>query len=707
MLWMSSLKYLSSRTLYSDLLQGQLQLNDPLKSVLSIYQDRFESGFPESLNEFKNRLSDIRSQKSAVASISSETETLIHFAPSAFLYGIWILPLLRISFSYTETGQAALHTGELFTGGPDSVSVKQKYLSILSSLGINLPSPLIAGFSIDRRFSETDFHSALPALFFERCTENDLPEILGYHSAKMFLGIPECVKKSLPVQIFNTDEEEFLSDSAFRMIESVPAKNSEFWRRLWNGALISVLSEEEWKRSLSFKSRVSLWDRMEEILKFKFEHSSGYHDKIMMSGKSLDEWMQSGNIRNFLENLSISEWVVPGNPEKSPLFSSSVSFGGKMFGIFTEKELMTVSGWISLLKDNPSPEWNSSAERKYTYNLKINIQDVPVQTVFRMPALDKRKIIFRKLKSRPSEINPRRLMQRLVRRQNFPESLKESRIFINRILAETEKKINSGKLQKEKLIPFQKNTLQDWLRKRMDEQVNRELPLSGELLGKASSRENAVWVLLQLAPASLADGGWLQRVCSSELSDSAEAGILHRIYRDELGSGLLNQHHGIIMKNILHNCGKKLTSIDSDEFYLNKEIIDAAFYMPAYWLSLSEHQKEFFPELLGLNLAVEIAGLGKGYGLMIDFLKFHGIDPYFFSLHNTVDNAASGHTALSVRAIQSWTDSIMKLNSDLEPDWKRIWTGFFSYEIAGHPLTMAFLKKFGWKVLFQKIKSLW
>ncbi|HMY67429.1 MAG TPA: iron-containing redox enzyme family protein [Leptospiraceae bacterium] len=705
---MSELKYLSSKTLFSDLLNRNLHLNDPLRSVLLIYEDRLEPSFPENLTEFKKRLSEIQSQKRKSVQAESEKETLIHFTPSAFLYGSWLLPLQRIPFSYSETGQTALHSIQLFNGSTDNpIQRVQKYRSILFSQEIYIPSLFSADFIQDRRFTEADFHYAIPSLLFEKCTENDSPEILGYHSAKMFFGLPLCVEQSLPIRWFSTDEENTLSQSAFRMIESVQKKDSEFWRRLWNGVIICILSEEEWIRSLSFKRKTSLWDRMEEILKSKFEHSSGYHDRIIMDGKSLDEWMRSGNIRNFLENLSVSDWVVPGNPEKSPLFSSSVSFGGKMFGIFTEKELMTVSGWISLLKENPSPQWNSSIERKYTYNLNIYIKDFDAHTVFRMPAADSRKIIFHKRKKKSDSLNPRKLMQKLVQKQNFPESVSESRLYIKNMLMKTEKKMNSGKLKKENLIPFQKDTLQNWLKRRMDEQVNKNLPLSGEFLGKAVSRADAVWVLLQLAPASLADGGWLQRISSSELSDSAETGILHEIYRDELGSGILDQHHGIIMKNILKECGKELPSIDSDEFYQDKEIIDAAFNMPAYWLSLSEHQKEFFPELLGLNLAVEIAGLGKGYGLMIDFLKFHGINPYFFSLHNTIDNAASGHTALSIRAIQSWTDSVLKLNSDPEPDWKRIWTGFYSYETAGHPLTIAFLKKFGWKVLLQKIKSLW
>ena len=708
MQWMSELKYISSRTLYSDLLNRNIQLSDPRKSLLSVYEDRLEPAYPENMEEFKNRLLEIRSHRSKLDESPAEKEYLIRFAPSALLYGNWILPLLRIPFSYNDIGQTALHTAQFFLGKSELSGHRGlKYRSILSSQEIHISSLSSIEFIRDRRFTEADFHCALPSLFFEKCTEKDFPEILGYHSAKMFFGVPDCIKKSMPAQMFSMDEEEILTASAFRMIESVRIKDSEFWGRLWNGVMICILSEGEWVRSLSFKNRFSPWDRMEDILKSKFEHSPGYHDKIMMKGKSLDEWMRSGNIRNFLEELSVSDWITPGEPDQSILYSSSSVFGGKMFGVFTENELKTMSDWIISLKEKSVPEWNSSTERKYTYNLKVYIKDFQIQTTFKMPAADTRKIIFHQMKKKSASFNPRKLMHKLIQKKNFPESINESRLYIKNILEQTEKKLNSGKLKKENLIPFQKNTLQNWLQKRMSDQVNKTLPISAELLGRASSKKDAVWVLVQLSPAALADGGWLQRAASSELSGSAETGILHEIYKDELGVGILNQHHGIIMKNVLKSCGKELFPISKNDFYQDQDIIDEAFNMPAYWLSISEHQKEFFPELLGLNLAVEIAGLGKGYALMIDFLKFHGINPYFFSLHNTVDNAASGHTALSVKAIESWTDSLIEQNADIETNWKRIWAGFFSYETAGRPLTMAFLKKFGWKVFLQKLISIW
>ncbi|HNI27686.1 MAG TPA: hypothetical protein PLJ29_15085, partial [Leptospiraceae bacterium] len=80
---MSELKYLSSKTLFSDLLNRNLHLNDPLRSVLLIYEDRLEPSFPENLTEFKKRLSEIQSQKRKSVQAESEKETLIHFTPSA------------------------------------------------------------------------------------------------------------------------------------------------------------------------------------------------------------------------------------------------------------------------------------------------------------------------------------------------------------------------------------------------------------------------------------------------------------------------------------------------------------------------------------------------------------------------------------------------------------------------------------------------
>lgn len=238
----------------------------------------------------------------------------------------------------------------------------------------------------------------------------------------------------------------------------------------------------------------------------------------------------------------------------------------------------------------------------------------------------------------------------------------------------------------------------------MEEQLGD--PARGLGVAERLTREQVLWMLLQLAPAALVDGAWLQGMTRPEHSHRPEAGLLLRIYHDELGAGVVRQHHGNVLRKALAEQGVELPPRDSEAFARWPGFLPEAFAMPKLWFSFAEHSGEFLPELLGLNLAIEMAGVGETYRVATRLLRRHGIDPYFFQLHETIDNAASGHTAWSTEAIGIHLEQAASQGqAAVELAWQRIWRGYAVYGATSAPLVRAVAARLGPGLAWSWVKS--
>ena len=121
---------------------------------------------------------------------------------------------------------------------------------------------------------------------------------------------------------------------------------------------------------------------------------------------------------------------------------------------------------------------------------------------------------------------------------------------------------------------------------------------------------------------------------------------------------------------------------DTLEFAMQPVIRDFAFDLPLLTLAVSLFPKAFLPEIIGVNLAIELSGLGKGYMQIIDELRFWKIDPYFFTLHLTIDNIASGHTAVAMETVHLYLDQILAAQGldAQQQHWERIWCGYLAFK---------------------------
>ena len=172
-----------------------------------------------------------------------------------------------------------------------------------------------------------------------------------------------------------------------------------------------------------------------------------------------------------------------------------------------------------------------------------------------------------------------------------------------------------------------------------------------------TNRAHALYVLRAVAPTKLVDGSWLYGLLphwrSPRLAD------LVRTYVEELGEGAIDKNHVVLYRNLLAR--HALDPLD--------DLPDALYEQGLVQLALAWNAEEFLPEVVGFNLGYEQLPLH----LLITSYELNelGIDPYYFTLHVTVDNADTGHAR---RACQAVLDMLPKLD-DGGAFWRRVQAG--------------------------------
>ncbi|MDD0843568.1 iron-containing redox enzyme family protein [Pseudomonas sp. Gutcm_11s] len=153
-----------------------------------------------------------------------------------------------------------------------------------------------------------------------------------------------------------------------------------------------------------------------------------------------------------------------------------------------------------------------------------------------------------------------------------------------------------------------------------------------------SNLAHALYFLRAVAPTKLVDGAWLYGL----LPHWPEVRLqpLIQTYLEELGNGVAAQNHVLLYRQLLAENG-------CDEL---GGLSDAHYIQGTQQLALGHLAERYLPELIGYNLGYEQLPLH----LLISTYELRelGIDPYYFQLHVTIDNASCGHAQRAVQALQ-------------------------------------------------------
>ena len=173
-----------------------------------------------------------------------------------------------------------------------------------------------------------------------------------------------------------------------------------------------------------------------------------------------------------------------------------------------------------------------------------------------------------------------------------------------------------------------------------------------------SCRSHALYFIKGVAPTKLVDGAWLYGLLRQW--DNQAYHHLIKTYLEELGEGVPDKNHVTIYRKLLatHGC----------EGW--EQLDDQHFLQGAIQLVLGHHADRFLPEVIGYNLGYEQLPLH----LLISSYELNelGIDPYYFTLHVTVDNAASGHARKAAQALAD----LMPRVGDREAFYRRVLDGY-------------------------------
>lgn len=173
-----------------------------------------------------------------------------------------------------------------------------------------------------------------------------------------------------------------------------------------------------------------------------------------------------------------------------------------------------------------------------------------------------------------------------------------------------------------------------------------------------SNKAHALYFLKSVAPTKMVDGAWLYGMLA-RWQESRFTSLI-KTYLEELGEGLPTKNHVVLYKKLLAAQGCDRWDDLSDDHYVQGAI----------QLALAYHADQFLPEVIGFNLGYEQLPL---HVLITAYeLRELDIDPYYFTLHITVDNADSGHAKQAVEAVFAALPRI----GDTQAFWRRVHNGY-------------------------------
>ncbi|VVN49339.1 hypothetical protein PS862_03169 [Pseudomonas fluorescens] len=172
-----------------------------------------------------------------------------------------------------------------------------------------------------------------------------------------------------------------------------------------------------------------------------------------------------------------------------------------------------------------------------------------------------------------------------------------------------------------------------------------------------SNKAHALFFLQSVAPTKRVDGAWLYGLLRHWRDPRFEGLIC--TYLEELGEGNPAQNHVVIYRRLLAEHGLD-SGVIADEYYLQG----------AVQLALGECSDECLPEVIGYNLGYEVLPLH----LLISAYELGelGIDPYYFTLHVTIDNASTGHAHKAVQSVLQ----LLPIEGDREAFLRRVAWGY-------------------------------
>lgn len=533
------------------------------------------------------------------------------------------------------------------------------------------------------------------------------PEILGNALFELQLPIPPLVDAVLSANdalgshpylrarlgASRGDAQRHIEGAIVRILADAADNAPQVASRVAQGFWISMHLLDAWQDEVARHVRQRVLDPttdMVDLIRRKSRFAAGYHGRLKLGDRPFDEYVTQ-DPEHFVRDLARSRWIVPGRPDRSLLLTRLIAFGGPMFRVFSDQEIGVIRAWVESLGAGTRVEPVSAVrcpaaslgkEEKNAEGAEHPTPHWPGTSP--MPAREE---------AHPAQARPigaRELYHRLLNQEVHPDVFDDARQFAQTWLARAASQSVRGP-DATPFSPYTHEKLHQWFE---DKALSQAQSYAGPASEIDKSRDEVIDEAVQLCPMILVDGGWVQRWTNAGHVDTAIGTLLFKIFSDEIGNGDTALNHPNIYRDLMRQMGVDLPDFRTRAFAESERFSNASFEVPAFWLSISQFPRLFRPETLGLNLAMELSGVGGAYRTARDELKHFNFDTLFVDLHNTIDNVSTGHSAMALEAIELHMDEVLSTGSvaSVEAQWRRVWTGFRALAIPRR----------SWKEMFSK-----
>ncbi|MGH8611211.1 MAG: iron-containing redox enzyme family protein [Gammaproteobacteria bacterium] len=641
------------------------------------------------------------------SSASHRSHVLREFAPTALLDGCWLQHIANAATAHSEPyARLSRFYGAKLGGGEPISSSRFWYRELLRSSGMTLPATGSWAFITQAQISKQAFATPVFQLALSFFPRRFLPEIIGYtlghfagvsaidrwaalslapgEAAERWRGCQQCAgEEQTPLEAICRIVGDYLA--------SLPeALRQRHWQRLWSGVAVQSVIEQPHRallqRRFTSEDNPSLGGQVRAIFQAKRTFARGHHRGAELFGKSLAEWIE-GDLGAFLSAFAQSPYVKVGDPDQSPFFDTLLSADGPMYQVFTREEIATLRKWVHSLEGS-SPELPVSPT-------PANCPPPTVDTNFGAHVHWSKTRRDRLTQTQSAK----QLFHRLVNADVYPQIKPQAWAFVHQWLRHTEKVLRHARRGDFlRSFPYCHPAFEARIAAIYADAVSRYRPF---VPPPRLDKQEYQWLLGQVAPLALVDGCWLQNVALGGCANGDVRAKLFQIYDDEIGNGNPAHNHANIFRELLRGQGMRAPAIDSPVHLDWPGVPEGNFLIPNYLLAISQFPRSFFPEILGLNLAIELSGLGGFYHTLIDDLRYWHIDPRFFVLHQAVDNLATGHARLAFDAIALYLDHVLAScgEQEMQGRWRRIWTGYGALTVVStrtwRHIAWAYVRRFG------------
>jgi Iron-containing redox enzyme len=613
-------------------------------------------------------------------------DCLVQYAPIYFTEMGWLASITQTVTSQTPLVVDLMAVYLRLTEGKQGIAASREiYRAHLLASDIDLPALHTLAFAKQPDVGDEFFDFAAIQLALAQFPRVFFPETLGF-------TLSYCQTLSLPEQLFPDDDSKLpgfitaRSDKRKQELTHITAtikaylnefnqQTDDLWRRIQTGFWLHQQHTAVCDHRITALLHTELSPRqaVEKLLATLIPNAIGHHGKIRLGSRTLDEWFKETPFKsaNFLASLLHSPYIDRVKPEHSKLLQL-FEFNGPMFGVLDDSGKAILKNWL-LSELNPGL---AQGKKHKSTNYKAGLKTISGNPAPKQAITDAQEEHSDVAQDNYAKLSNKELYFYLVNNDIYPEVLPTAKHKVNRVLAWA--KIFNR-------LPFRRyshQAFEDHIRSIYQHEVDSYKPLNR----KPKLAKNAyVWGIKQFAPTILTDGSWLQGIQQLDYYSSHAIGtLLHKIYEDETGNGILEQNHPHIYQALLDSLAIKLPPIYSRDFINHPGFLSNAFDIPVYLMAISKFPSSFLPELLGLNMAIEISGLGRVYLRLSEELKFWGINSAIVDVHTSIDNLSSGHSALAIKAIKAYLDEVAACYGEdiMQAHWQRIYTGYCSLQTA-------------------------